>query len=113
MPEVAALPDQGRSRLAVLISGKFDSSCTKVRGAGMFIGILRNKLTAAGGEMIEFATRTTCRSQFDHVDGTFTKKPLSQRYHQLPDRTRVRRDLYSAFLARFVCEDRRYARRAA
>jgi hypothetical protein len=47
------------------------------------------------------------------MDGTFTKKPLSQRCHQFPDRTRVRRDLYSAFLARLVCEGCRYARQAA
>jgi hypothetical protein len=30
------------------------------------------------------------------------KKPLRQRYHQFPDGTRVGRDLYSAFLARYV-----------
>jgi hypothetical protein len=40
--------------------------------------------------------------RFCHVDGTYEKKPLKQRYHQFPDGTRVGRDLYSAFLARDV-----------
>jgi hypothetical protein len=30
------------------------------------------------------------------------KKPLKQRYHQFADATRVGRDLYCAFLARYV-----------
>lgn len=78
----------------------------KVRAPGMFVGILRNKLAAAGGELIEFPTRTTKLSQFCHVGGTYTKKPLKQRYHQFPDGSRVGRDVYSAFLARFVSGDR-------
>jgi putative transposase len=86
---------------------------TKVRGAGMFVGMLARKLKAAGGELIEFGTRYTCLSQFDHVDGTLTKKPLSQRYHEFADGTRVGRDLYSAFLARFVRHDRLDASQAA
>jgi putative transposase len=79
---------------------------SKVRGAGMFVSTLARKLEAAGGQLIEFGTRNTCLSQFDHVDGTLTKKPLSQRYHAFSDGTRVGRDLYSAFLARFVHNDR-------
>jgi hypothetical protein len=51
--------------------------------------ILRNKLTAAVDELIKFAARTTCLSQFDHMDGMLTKEPLSQQYHQFPDGTRV------------------------
>ena len=86
---------------------------TKVRGAGMFVGILRNKLAAVGGGLGEFATRTTCQSQFDHMDGTYTKKPLKQRYHQFSDGSRVQRDLYSAFLSRFVSESRLDAKQAA
>jgi hypothetical protein len=45
--------------------------------------------------------------------GTYTKKPLSQRYHRFPDGTRVGRDLYSAFLARFVLDNRLDAIQAA
>jgi hypothetical protein len=85
----------------------------KVRDAGIFVGTLRNKLKAASGALNEFATRTTCLSQFDHTEGTFTKKPLKQRYHEFPDGTCVGRDLYSAFLARFVVGDRLDAIQAA
>jgi hypothetical protein len=47
---------------------------------------LRNK---PGCEPIEFGTRYTCLSQFCHVDGTYTKKTLNQRFHQFPDGTKV------------------------
>jgi hypothetical protein len=67
----------------------------------MFVQMLERK-TATGGELIDFATRNTCLSQFCHVDGTYEKKPLTQRDHQFADGTRVGRDLYCAFLARYV-----------
>jgi hypothetical protein len=69
----------------------------------------RTKFSAAGGELIEFGTRNTC--QFCHLHGTYTRKPRSQRYHRFPDGTRV--DLYSAFLARFVLDNRLDAIQAA
>jgi putative transposase len=86
---------------------------TKVRSPAAFVNVLRNKISAAGGELIEFGTRNTCLSQFCHLRGTYTKKPLSQRYHQFPDGTRVGRDVYSAFLARFVLDNRLDAIQAA
>jgi hypothetical protein len=73
----------------------------KVRAPGMFVRILERK-AASGGELIAFATRNTCLSQFGHVEGTYEKKPLKPRYHQFADATRVGRDLYCAFLARYV-----------
>jgi hypothetical protein len=79
---------------------------SKVRDAGIFVSTLARKLAAAGGQLIEFGTRNTCLSQFNYVDGTLTKKRLSQRYHEFSDGTRVGRDLYCAFLARFVHNDR-------
>jgi putative transposase len=74
---------------------------------------VRSPVTAAGGELIEFGTRQTRLSQFCHLAGTYTKKPLSQRYHQFPDGTRIGRDLYCAFLARFVSDNRLDAIQAA
>ena len=68
------------------------------RGAGLFVGMLARKAA--------FGTRSTCLSQFDHVDGTLIRKQLSQRYHAFSDGTLVGPDLYSAFLARFVHGDR-------
>jgi len=56
--------------------------------------------------VVEFATRTTRLSQVSHDTGEYVKKPLSQRWHVLADGSRVQRDLYSAWLARFVEQDR-------
>ena len=84
---------------------------TKVRAAGMFVSMLSKKEDAGGG-VIEFNTRTTKLSQFDHMSGNYVKKPLSQRQHTFADGTVIQRDLYSAFLARFVDRDKLDARSA-
>lgn len=85
---------------------------TKVRAAGMFVAMLSQKAEAAGGEVVEFNTRTTKLSQFDHISGEYIKKPLSQRQHTFADGTIIHRDLYSAFLAAFVEKDNLDARSA-
>ncbi len=86
----------------------------KVRGAGMFVAALRRKAEACGGGVIEFSAYRTRLSQFDHTTGEYLKKPLSQRVHVLGDGSgEVQRDLYSAFLARFVEADTLDARSAA
>ena len=80
----------------------FGRSAT-VRGCGSFMSLLRRRATGAGGTVFEFSTRSTKLSQFDHTTGDYVKKPLSQRIHVLRDGSgTVQRDLYSAFLARFV-----------
>jgi hypothetical protein len=61
------------------------------------------------GELIEFGTRQTCLSQFCHLGGTYTKKPLSRRYQRFPDGT-PGPDL---FLARLVLDNRLDAIQAA
>jgi hypothetical protein len=76
------------------------------RAPGMFISILKRKAESAGASVTEFSTYHTKLSQFDHMTGQCKKKPLSQRYHEFPDGTRVQRDLYSAWLARYVEHDR-------
>jgi putative transposase len=75
---------------------------TKVRGAGSFVSILKNKISAADGDLIEINTFKTALSQFDHTTGEYVKKPLKQRTHHFGDGITppVQRDLYSAFLAR-------------
>jgi hypothetical protein len=86
----------------------------KVRGCGMFVALLRRRAKEAEGAVIEFSTRTTRLSQFDHTTGVYTKKPLSQRIHILGDGSgTVQRDLYSAFLARFVGASERLDAREA
>jgi putative transposase len=93
--------------------GAFGRS-TKVRGAGLFVATLRRKAEACRGTVVEFSTCRTRLSQFDHTTGRYTKKPLSQRVHVFGDGSGgVQRDLYSAFLARFVDADTLDARSAA
>jgi len=71
------------------------------RAPGKFIKKLRYKAESAGGKVNEFPTSLRL-SQFCHVCGTYTKKSLSQRWHNCECGTRMQRDLYSAYLARFV-----------
>ncbi len=86
----------------------------KVRGAGTFMGAFRRKAAAAGGELVEFSACRTRLSQFDHSTGQYVKKPLAQRVHVFGDGSgEVQRDLYSAFLARFVDADKLDTRSAA
>lgn len=80
----------------------------KVRAPGLFISLLRRKAASAGGEVAELATRGLKLSQYDHPSGSYTKKSLKQRWHVLGDGSGiVQRDIYSAFLALCV-EDNRH-----
>ena len=72
------------------------------RAPGRFFRELDRKAESAGGTAIAFPTRTTALSQVCHC-GYREKKPLSQRWHRCPACGAVaQRDLYSAYLARFV-----------
>lgn len=74
------------------------------RAPGEFMNRLRRKAASAGGEVIEFPTRTTKLSQSCHC-GAVVKKPLRQRWHDCACGTRAQRDLYSAYLGLHVRED--------
>lgn len=76
----------------------------RVRAPGMLQSILVHKAESAGGSVMLISTQQTRLSQYCHVRDDYTKKPLSQRYHEFPDGNRVQRDLYSAFLAMHVVE---------
>lgn len=76
------------------------------RAPGMFVSHLRRKAESAGGSMDEFSTRTTRLSQTCHGCGTIEKKSLSQRWHDCSCGIVQQRDLYSAFLATCVEDDR-------
>ncbi len=72
------------------------------RAPGLFLVKLRRKAESAGGEVIEFDTRTTALSQTCHC-GKKHKKLLKERRHSCDEcGATAQRDLYSAFLARFV-----------
>jgi len=74
------------------------------RAPGEFMGHLRRKAASAGGEVIEFPTRTTRLSQSCHC-GSAVKKPLRQRWHDCPCGVCAQRDLYSAYLGLHVRKD--------
>lgn len=66
--------------------------------------LLDNKLKHSGKELIKVNTRTVRASQYNHLNGEYNKKKLSQRWNDLKG-MKVQRDLYSAFLIQHVNED--------
>ncbi len=83
-----------------------------VRSPGMFVDMLQRKAASAGGGVYAFNTRTTALSQVCHC-GEKQKKPLSQRVHECSCGVFMQRDLYSAYLARFVQDDVLHATEAS
>ncbi|MCH7602896.1 MAG: transposase, partial [Planctomycetes bacterium] len=77
------------------------------RAPGMFMQRLRDKAKALDlPKPDEFSTRTTKLSQTCHGCGRILKKTLSQRWHECECGVSAQRDLYSAFLARCVEDDK-------
>jgi putative transposase len=68
---------------------------------GMFVSLLSRLAASAGGQVVELNTRRARLSQRCHC-GAIQKKPLHQRWHVCACGVCAQRDLYSAFLARFV-----------
>ncbi len=75
------------------------------RAPGMFLSMLSRKAESAGGKVEEFSTYQTKLSQTCHC-GRVQKKALSQRWHTCSCGVHAQRDLYSAFLARHVKNDK-------
>jgi transposase len=71
------------------------------RAPGEFMDHLRHKAASAGGEVIEFSTRTTKLSQSCQC-GAVVKKPLSKRWHACSCGIYAQRDLYSGYLGLHV-----------
>jgi hypothetical protein len=71
-----------------------------LRAPGMLIDHLRRTVAKTGGTLLEVPTRTTKLSQYCHGCHTYSRKLLSQRWHQCTCGIGpVQRDLYSAWLA--------------
>ena len=64
----------------------------------MLIGLLDQKLKSRGLDGVVKVKTTVRASQFNHISGEYQKKPLGQRWNDMPDGRRIQRDLYSAFL---------------
>ncbi|KUO69330.1 MAG: transposase [Clostridia bacterium BRH_c25] len=63
-----------------------------------------NKLRYLGKELIKVNTKEVKASQYNHLNGEYSKKKLSQRWNDL-DGMKVQRDLYSAFLIQHIADD--------
>ena len=60
--------------------------------------ILKQKCTSLGLPGVVDVPTSVRASQYNHQTGEYIKKPLSQRWNNMPDGQRIQRDLYSAFL---------------
>ena len=61
------------------------------------IGIINRKLNYLGKEILKVNTWKVKASQYNHIDNSFKKKKLNERWHII-DGNKIQRDLYSAFL---------------
>ncbi|MEK7485467.1 MAG: zinc ribbon domain-containing protein, partial [Planctomycetota bacterium] len=82
--------------------GLFGKSVSR-NAPGYFIDRLKRKAESASATVVEMNTRTTKLSQTCHC-GRIQKKKLSERRHECECGVSAQRDLYSAYLARFVDE---------
>jgi transposase len=76
------------------------------RAPGTFVNLLKRKVANTGAALTEFSTYHTKLSQTCHHCGKVVKKPLSQRWHRCDCGVEAQRDLYSAFLATCVDNNR-------
>lgn len=66
--------------------------------------LLSNKLKYFGKKLIKINTREVKASQYNHLNGEYNKKKLSERWNDF-EGIKVQRDLYSAFLIQNVNDD--------
>ena len=74
------------------------------RAPAMLLSTIDRKLSYYGKHLIKIDTWDTKASQFNHFNGTYNKKKLSQRWNDF-NGIRVQRDMYSAFLIMNTAED--------
>lgn len=74
------------------------------KSPGFFQFELKRKAESAGGSFTKFSTQKTALSQ-THLTGERVKKSLSERVHYDQTGIVMHRDLFSAFLARYVDEN--------
>lgn len=67
------------------------------RAPSTFLDILKRKLSYFGKPLIEIDTFSARASQFNHIDDSYRKKKLSERWNVI-NGIKVQRDMYSAFL---------------
>lgn len=83
---------------------KIYGKAISLKSPGFVQSELKRKAESAGGTFIKFSTQKTALSQ-THLDGSRSKKSLSERVHFDHSGIVMQRDLFSAFLARYVNDD--------
>lgn len=74
------------------------------KAPSMLLRILNRKMKSNGEELIEINTYKARASQYNHLDETYKKKSLWERWSDLGE-LKVQRDMYAAFLIRNVNKD--------
>lgn len=74
------------------------------KAPSMLLTIIDRKLKYEGLQLNKVNTQKIKASQYNHIDGTYNKKKLSQRWNEF-NGIKVQRDLYSAFLLMNVNND--------
>ena len=74
------------------------------KAPSMLLTIINRKLGYFGERLIKIDTFEAKASQFNHFDGTYTKKTLSQRWNDF-NGIKIQRDMYSAFLIMNIADD--------
>lgn len=77
------------------------------------ITILTQKCNSLGLPGVVKVSTSVRASQYNHQSDTYQKKPLNQRWNDMPDGERIQRDLYSAFLLQHITPDGKGFDRAA
>lgn len=75
------------------------------KAPALFLSILTRKLGYFGQPLLKISTQKVKASQYNHIDGTYTKKTLDERWNELQYQGQslpIQRDLYSAFLIQHV-----------
>ena len=71
-----------------------------------FVNMLNHKLEVSNGTLIKIDTYKVKASQYNHIENTYTKKALTERWNNLNGKL-IQRDLYSAFLIMHVKKNKK------
>lgn len=74
------------------------------KAPAMLLTIINRKLYTYGKQLNKIDTWSVKASQYNHINNTYNKKKLSQRWNDI-DSNKVQRDMYSAFLIMNVDKD--------
>jgi putative transposase len=98
------MPNVQTEKVSVKGWQKLYGKAISAKSPGFVQSELKRKAESAGGQFITFSTQKTALSQ-THLDGSRIKKSLSERVHRDVTGIIMHRDIFSAFLSRYINED--------